>query len=49
MLKIIADKDFSIKRGDRIAQGVIVPYYIVDDDMPLSDTRNGGFGSTDKR
>lgn len=49
MLKIIADKKFFIKRGDRIAQGVILPYFVVDDDKPLSEIRNGGFGSTDGR
>lgn len=49
MLKIVAAKDFSIKKGDRIAQGVILPYFTVDDDEPLSNKRNGGFGSTDKR
>lgn len=49
MLKIIADTDFSIKKGDRIAQGVILPYLLADDDISTTAIRQGGFGSTDKR
>lgn len=35
-----------INKGDRIAQGIFLKYLVTDDDAPLSDTRNGGFGST---
>ena len=43
----ITDKVVSIKRGDRIAQGVFTPFLKVDNDN--TDTvRTGGFGSTDK-
>lgn len=37
-----------IKRGERIAQGIFVKYLTTDDDKPLSETRNGGFGSSGK-
>lgn len=45
MAKIIAEKDFVIEKGDRFMQGVILPYFITDDDN-ASGSRNGGFGST---
>lgn len=45
--KNITDKVVSIKRGDRIAQGVFTPFLKVDNDN--TDTvRTGGFGSTGK-
>lgn len=34
-----------LKKGDRIGQGIILPYYLVDDDNP-NGVRKGGFGST---
>lgn len=43
-----SDKDFSIKKGDRIAQGVFSKYLTADDDRPASFHRTGGFGSTGK-
>ncbi len=45
MAKIVAEKDFVIEKGDRFMQGVILPYFITDDDN-ASGNRNGGFGST---
>lgn len=36
-----------IKAGDAICQGIIMPYFKVDEDC-ASDTRQGGFGSTTK-
>jgi len=38
---------FLINQGDRIAQGMIVPYFIMDDDDTTTE-RTGGFGSTGK-
>lgn len=40
------ENDF--KTGDAIAQGIILPYFKVEDDN-ATGTRNGGFGSTDKQ
>lgn len=34
-----------INKGDRIGQGIILPYYLTDDDS-ADGTRIGGFGST---
>lgn len=43
--KNITDKPITILRGDRIVQGVFVPFLTVDDDT-AEGTRKGGFGST---
>ena len=40
-------KTLVIEPGDRIAQGIIMPYLTVDNDN-ATETRNGGFGSTGK-
>lgn len=45
LLKFVADKSFTIKRGDRIAQGIFLKYGITVDDEPGGE-RTGGFGST---
>lgn len=39
-------KGLEIKRGERVAQGIFVPYLVADDDTTLSDTRVGGMGSS---
>jgi dUTP pyrophosphatase len=36
-----------LKKGDRIGQGIFLPYHITDDDN-ATEKRNGGFGSTSK-
>ncbi|MCY0876377.1 MAG: dUTP diphosphatase [Firmicutes bacterium] len=35
-----------IERGDRIAQAVMMPFLITEDDHPVKRHRHGGFGST---
>lgn len=51
MLKITNDtrenKTLTLKQGDGFAQGIIVKFYITEDDE-VSAIRNGGFGSTSK-
>lgn len=42
------DKPITIHKGERIAQGVFIKYLTTDDDLPLSDIRTGGFGSSGK-
>lgn len=39
---------FTIKKGERFAQGVFMPYLLADNEDVLNDSRNGGIGSTDK-
>lgn len=49
MLKLYnpSDNEVSIPKGKGMVQGIIMPYYVVDDDV-VDEERNGGFGSTDK-
>lgn len=44
-LKNISEIEQTISIGDKIAQGVFVKYLKIDDDK-TTDTREGGFGST---
>lgn len=39
-------KAMELKAGDRIAQGIFIPYLIADNDNTLLDKREGGFGSS---
>lgn len=41
------DKVLEIKKGDRIVQGIFMPFLITDDDK-TTDIRLGGIGSTNK-
>lgn len=36
----------TIKKGERLAQGIFVPYLKTDDDQNNGEQRNGGFGSS---
>ena len=42
------EKDFEVKVGDRIAQGVFMKYLCVDDEEKTDKKRKGGFGATGK-
>lgn len=44
----ICNEPLTIEKGDRIAQGKFEKYLITDDDNPLSEQREGGYGSTGK-
>lgn len=41
-------EDYTIQKGDRIAQGIFTPYQIIDDESDGFETRIGGFGSSGK-
>lgn len=45
-LKNDSDQDLIIKAGDHYMQGVITNFITVDNDMPPTDTRVSGIGST---
>ena len=42
------DKDFEVKVGDKIGQGVFMKYLTVDDEEEIKGKRKGGLGSTGK-
>lgn len=44
----LGHEDYTVEEGDRIAQGVFNEFLVTDDDLVLSDVRNGGLGSTGK-
>ncbi|AXY26663.1 dUTP diphosphatase [Suicoccus acidiformans] len=39
--------DYTIRKGDRIAQGIFVPFLLIDGDEGGQAVRSGGFGSSD--
>ncbi len=45
-LKNEGDKDWIIKKGDKIVQGIFCKYLLVDNDNAIDKERAGGFGST---
>lgn len=49
MLKFrnLGNKDYLVRRGDRICQGIFKKYYVTDDDS-ADNERVGGYGSTGK-
>ena len=44
----LGDKDFEVKVGDKIAQGVFMKFLTVDDEEEIKGKRKGGLGSTGK-
>lgn len=44
---LVSDIDVVVEKGKAYMQGIILPYYKVDDDK-VDCERNGGFGSTDR-
>ena len=47
-LRNVNEEVQKINKGDRIAQGMFTKYLVTDDDEPLSEIREGGFGSSGK-
>lgn len=45
-LKNNSDKEFKINVGDRVSQAIFLKFGIVNEDIPATETRSGGFGST---
>lgn len=42
-------KDYEVKIGDRIAQGIFLKYLTADDEEEITSKRKGGIGSTNKK
>ncbi len=47
-IRNVSGEERIIKKGDRIAQGIIQKFFITSDDKVISEERKGGFGSTGK-
>ena len=43
------DKDYIVKKGDRICQGIYLPFLITDDDKNDGIVRTNGIGFTDRK
>lgn len=43
-----SDKGFFLPAGERIMQGIFMPFLITTNDETLHDDRNGGFGSSNR-
>ena len=43
------DKDYVVKKGDKICQGIFMNFLTVDNEIDNNNVRVGGFGSTDKK
>ena len=41
-------KAITLNKGDRIAQGIFIPYFTTDEDNVSDENRQGGFGSSGK-
>jgi dUTP pyrophosphatase len=44
----MSDVDVEIKAKERVAQGIFQTFLKTDDDQPLNQSREGGFGSSSK-
>lgn len=42
------DKDYIVKKGDKIIQGIFIKYLAVDDEEKIKSVRTSGIGSTSK-
>lgn len=47
-IKNNSNEAYTVHKGDKIAQGMLVKYEITDDDEPINSDRVGGFGSNGK-
>ena len=48
IIRVRGDKQMIIPAGQAIAQGIIMNFNVVDNDIPVSKERIGGFGSTNE-
>lgn len=49
ILEVIVDKPCIITQGERIAQGIFIPYLTYEGEDPPTQQRTGGMGSTGRR
>lgn len=49
LLDVSVDRACFLEAGTRIAQGIVLPYLVFEDEVPPTATRSGGIGSTGRR
>lgn len=49
MLENHGDKDYVVSKGDKICQGIFIPFLTVDSEEKIEKIRTSGFGSTDRK
>lgn len=47
-VSMTADDSFVIYEGEAYMQGIVIPRFTLDNEIVPTETRDGGFGSTDK-
>lgn len=47
-LKITVEEPYTLKKGERFAQGIFTIYGVLNAEIKPTEARNGGFGSTGK-
>ena len=47
-LRVTVEESYTLKKGERFAQGIFLPFGIMENEIKPTDSRNGGFGSTGK-
>ena len=45
-LKVTVEQSYTLKKGERFAQGIFLPFGIMSGEIAPTESRNGGFGST---
>lgn len=45
-LKVTVEQSYTLKKGERFAQGIFLPFGIMSGEITPTEQRNGGFGST---
>ena len=43
------DKDYAVKKGDKIIQGIFINFLTIDNEENINNIRTSGIGSTDKK
>ena len=43
------DRDYVVAKGDKICQGIFIPFLVVDEEEEIKKIRTSGIGSTDRK
>lgn len=45
---VTVDESYTLQKGERFIQGIVLPFRVFDDEIKPTEERKGGFGSTGK-